>query len=115
MPEIQVRVIFDKVDPDVTGAEVLDAVAFMLNASALRVPSEVDPSKIKVRAVKAIVSYDRPAIERLIVTGRDRKGLGWSQMAEQLNDRRIPTMGGGKQWYASTIKAVYERASKGQK
>lgn len=109
MPEIHVRVVFDKVDPDITGAEVLDAITTMLVASG------ASRSKIAVRAVKAIVKYDRDAIEKLIVTGRERKGLGWSQMAEQLNDRAVPTMSGGKQWYASTIKAVYERASKGTK
>lgn len=109
MPEIHVRVVFDKVDPDVTGAEVLDAITTML------VASEASPSKIAVRAVKAIVKYDRDAIEKLIVTGRERKGLGWSAMAEQLNERAVPTMSGGKQWYPSTIKAVYDRASKGTK
>jgi hypothetical protein len=110
MPEIHIRVVFDKVDPDITGAEALDIVALLLGGG-----HEADPSRIAVRAVKAIPNYTRETIEKLIVNGRDQKGLGWSAMAEQFNAKSIPTLNNGAEWRPSTMQRIYNRVSKGTK
>jgi hypothetical protein len=40
-------------------------------------------------------------------------GYGWSAIAEQFNDAHLPTLSGGKAWYASTIQKLYKEATNG--
>jgi len=50
--------------------------------------------------------------QKTIVRLHDRHGYGWSEIAEQFNGTRFPTLSGGKEWYASTIQKLYKEATK---
>ena len=38
------------------------------------------------------------------------RAYGWSDIADRLNNAKVPTLSGGSNWYASTVKSIYEKA-----
>lgn len=56
------------------------------------------------------VKLGRPAVlpPSLVarIVGAHSSGAGWSAIARQLNDERVPTAHGGARWYPSTVRAV---------
>jgi DNA invertase Pin-like site-specific DNA recombinase len=45
-------------------------------------------------------------IQRLRACGRSLRAI-----AEELNEARVPTAQGGKQWYAATVRGIFARAA----
>jgi DNA invertase Pin-like site-specific DNA recombinase len=50
-----------------------------------------------------------PAVAKRIVQMRLRDGLSANAIADVLTAKQVPTPGGGKQWYASTVRDVFAR------
>ena len=55
----------------------------------------------------------RPVDEHLALRIRNWRegGMNLHEIADHMNSNAIPTAGGGKKWYASTVRSVLTRAS----
>jgi transposase, IS5 family len=47
-----------------------------------------------------------PDAVRKRILARYRQGAGWSEIAQELNDRGVPTAQGGRQWHPATVRYV---------
>jgi hypothetical protein len=51
---------------------------------------------------------------RAWVAGEVLRGHGWSAIAETLNRERVPPLGGGEGWRASSVRSLHQTASNGR-
>jgi hypothetical protein len=61
---------------------------------------------------RAGARYGRPRlitekVRRDVVTLREQGG-SYASIAARLNERDVPTAGGGRRWYASTVRSIVE-------
>lgn len=54
----------------------------------------------------------RDDLHAWVVTQHDRHGYGWAPIADMLNRERVPPLGGGDGWRASSVKSLYEHPVK---
>jgi len=52
-------------------------------------------------------TLDRDELRAYVITQVDRHGYGWSGMADLLNRERVPTLNGGEEWRASSVRSLY--------
>lgn len=51
----------------------------------------------------------RAELREWIVDQVIRLHAGWTELADELNHNKVPTLNGGVTWYASTVKGIYKR------
>jgi len=56
----------------------------------------------------------RDDLRNWVVKMHDIHGWGWMPIAGMLNDARVPTLSGGSEWRASSVKSLYDHTTRSQ-
>jgi len=53
----------------------------------------------------------REDLRQFVMVQHERYGLGWAQIADKLNRERVPPLGGGDGWRASSVRSLHQTAT----